>query len=499
MRCFILPETKFKSMKGLSPLIGMVLVIAFGFAAMTIVLTVVNPLLNRAKDFGVINEATQNMQLLDSVIKAVASEAKGSKRTVHVKITEGVLRSNQAAEQIYFEFEPRTKTNIDGFSGDVKIESRPIFLEYFNQYSESSNASDTWTAVNGSWSISSGRFLGTGGIAYHSVGNQQGFDIAAKIVSSSSPDGQVYVIPGDPRDLVLFLPFDGNINTTITTAYDYSAYKNNGTLINETSATCYTSGACPTWIVGKFGNATSYDGVGDLTNITGANQFNSASFSVAFWISPGSLRTQGIIGKTTVPTNQRWRIFMVDTGGKIEFDATGDIGNVQTATNLATGTWYHIVGTYDGTNARLYVNGVWEKSAPAASMYNNNMNHIEIAPSETNRFNGTIDEVMMWNRNLTDSEIAFLYESSTRKITIAGEIPNIGQSANTTIVLASPGSSYFDNVKLKSGPPKIRFVVPYQNIDIVNQTRFGPGDHDIVVRHYGTNTTSNRPMIGVEE
>ena len=92
-----------------------------------------------------------------------------------------------------------------------------------------------------------------------------------------------------------------------------------------------------------------------------------------------------------------------------------------------------------------------------------------------------------------------MYNTSYRKITPAGEIQTIPQDANVTIVLASPGSSYFDNVKVKSGPPKIRFVLPYQNIDIVNQTRFGPGDHNVVIRHYGTNTTSSRPMIGLEE
>lgn len=492
-------ETKLKFMKGVSPLVAMVLVVAFGFATMAIVLTVVNPLLDRAKDAGIVNEATQNMQLLDSAIKAVASEAKGSKRTVHIKLTEGVLRSNVTNDQVFLEYEPRTRTVLDGFSGDVRIESRPIFLEYFNWYGNDDNANETWTSINGSWSTSSGRYLGTGGIAYRNVGSQEGFDLSAAVVESTAPFGQVYVVPRDPRELVLYLTFDGHINDTYRTAFDYSAYKNNGTLLNATSATCFTSGACPNWVTGQFGNATGFDGIGDLINITGFNQSNTTSFSVALWVKPNSTRTQGIIAKTTIPTNQRWRVFMNGAGGAIEFDATGDIGNVVSTTNLAAGTWYHIFGTYDGTNARIYVNGKFESSATASTMYNNNTNHIEIAPSETNRFNGTIDEVMMWNRNLTDNEIAFVYETSIEKITTAGEIPTIAEDANVTIVLASPGSNYFDNVKLKTGPLKIWFVVPYQNIDIVNQTRFGPGDHNIVIRHYGTNTTVNKPIIGLGE
>lgn len=493
-------EHKIKFMKGISPFVAMVLVIAFGFTAMIIVLSVVNPLLDRAKDAGIVNEATQNMQLLDAVIKAVASEAKDSKRTIHLKITEGVLRTNATSDQVFFDYEPRTKTILDGFSGDVKIESRPIFLEYFNWYGNDDNANETWTSINGSWTVSSGRFLGTGGIAYHNVGSLSGFDLAATIAHSSEPNGQVYVIPGDPRDLVLYLPFDGNVNTTVTTAYDYSAYKNNGTLLNATPATCFTSNACPSWVSGIFGNATDYDG-NDLTNITGFTQSNTTAFSVALWVKPNSTRAQGIIAKTSTPINQRWRIFMNGAGGAIEFDAQpADIGNVVSTTNLVSGTWYFITATYDGTTARIYINGKLEASGTVSTMFNNNTNHIEIAPLETNRFNGTIDEVMLFNKNLINSEIEFLYESSKKKVT-SGEIPTIAGDANVTIVLASPGSSYFDNVKVKGGlgPAKIRFVLPYQNIDIVNQTRFGQGDHNIVIRHYGTNTTSNRPMIGIEE
>jgi len=496
---FTLQEAKLRFMKGLSPLVSMVLVIAFGFTAMTIVLAVVNPLLDRAKDSGIVNEAMQNMQLLDSAIKAVASEAKGSKRTMHIKITEGVLRTDISTEHLFLEYEPRTRYILDGFSGDIKIESRPVFLEYFNWYGDNDNANETWT-INGTWSVSSGRYLGTGGIAFRNIGNQSGFDLAATVVRSADPNGQVYVVSGDPRDLVLYLPFDGNVNSTISTAYDYSGYKNNGTLLNATSATCASNNACATWIIGRFGNSTDYDGIGDLTNITGVGSFNSTSFTVAIWVNPNSTRTQGIIAKTSTPTNQRWRIFMTGTGGVIEFDTQPtELGNVQSTTNLARGTWYHVVAAYDGTNARIYVNGALESTASASTMFNNNTNHIEIAPSETNRFNGTIDEVMLFNRALTSDEIAFLYESSIEKITTGGEIPTIGRNANATIVLAAPVSTYFDNIKVKAGDVKIRFVVPYQNIDIVNASRFGPGDHNIVINHYGTNTTVNKPMIGLEE
>lgn len=515
---FISEKPKINRMKGLSPLISMVLVIAFGFAAMTIVLTVVNPLLDRAKDSGMVNEATQNMQLIDSAIKAVASESKGSKRTIAIKITEGVLRSDPGKDWVYFEYEPKTDYKIDGFSGDIKIESSPNFLEYFNQYSDNANANDTWTSVNGSWLTSSGRFLGTGGIAYHSVGNQVGFDISAKIVPSSAPHGQMYTIPGDPRNLVLYLPFDGNINDTYRIAYDYSAWKRNGTLLNGTAATCFTSSACPNWTVGKFGNATDFNDLrdGDFVNVT---NISLSDFTVAAWIKHrvdsdgGSIVDNEVCGVVDdwglqFYSSNKIVVQIGNSGGSDAF--------IYSASTITDNTWTHVAAvrsTTDG-NVKIYINGVLDNTSssphnrvvgasdPGCDVYKNS-----IGIGTTGRtaalngagFNGTIDEVMIFNRAFTANEIAFLYESSAKKITASGEIPSIGEDANVTLVLSAPGSTYFDDIKLKTGPPKIRFVLPYSKIDIQDQIRFGPGDHNLVIFHNGTNTTNSRPLIRITE
>lgn len=499
---------KINFMKGLSPLISMVLVIGFGVAAMTIVLTVVNPMLDRAKDSAIVNEATQNMLLIDSAIKAVASESEGSKRTVNIKITEGFLRTNRSTEWVYTEFDPRSNYEIDGFTGDIKLTSRPSFLEYFNQYLDAGSAtSGVWNITNGTWTVDSNRYRGIGGVAYHVFGNISDFEFTGSIAQSVEPEGQIFLLPVDPKDLVLFLPFDGNRNDTHRTAFDYGPHANNGSFLNATGASCFSSNACPNWTdAGRFGNATLFDGIGDLINVTGVSQFNSTSFSVVFWVRPDSLRVQGIIGKTSVgnpsATTQRWRFFMTSTGGPIEFDAMpGELGNVATTTNLATNTWYHIVGTYDGTTARIYVNGVDEASATASTMFNNNTNHIEIGKEETNRFNGTIDEVMMFNRSLVESEVKFLYESSREKVTAGGkQIQHIAEDANVSMVLSSPGTSFFDNIKVKKGEPKIRFLVPYDRVDIKDDARFGPGDHAIIIQNDGVNASNNnRPIIVLRE
>ncbi|MBI1979077.1 MAG: LamG domain-containing protein, partial [Candidatus Aenigmarchaeota archaeon] len=142
--------------------------------------------------------------------------------------------------------------------------------------------------------------------------------------------------------------------------------------------------------------------------------------------------------------------------------------------------WHHVALVYDkdgGTNnLNLYVDGVLATTSTLTGAITANTNEIEIGKNFTN---GIVDEVKLWRRALTAAEIDFEYDASIKKITTSREIPTISPSTtgtvNTTIVLASPGSNFFDDVIVKSGPKKLRFVVPYQNIDIVNQSRFGPG------------------------
>ncbi len=493
-------------MKGVSPLIAMVLVIAFGFAAMAIVVMIINPLLDRARDSGTVNEATQNMQLIDSAIKAVASEAQGSKRTIGMKITDGELRTDPGQDSVYIEFEPKSDTQLNGFSGDVRLESKPNFLEYFNEYSDGNNANDTWTLVNGgSWSINQGRLLGSGAV-YHSLGTLGGFELEGYIVSSVTPNGQIYTIPGNLSDLVLYITFDSNDNSSVNTTYDFSAYRNNGTLANSTSAACFTNNACPDWALGKFGNATAYDGIGDYTNVTNSTTLNitGSSITVSSWINvngtgaSGSLNNRRIISKAN-SSNVQYDL-SIDPSRLIVWRVQASSDTSVSSSAISLNTWTSIVGTYDGSNIKLYVNGEQVNSTSLSGNIQGMPDGLKIgkySDGPNGIFNGTIDEVMMFNRSLTASEVKYLYDSSIKKITTGDISQSIAAGANVTLVLSSPGSTYFDNIKIKTGQPKLRFVVPYQKIDISNQVKFGPGDHSIVIENMGLNSTTNRPRIQV--
>ena len=85
---------------------------------------------------------------------------------------------------------------------------------------------------------------------------------------------------------------------------------------------------------------------------------------------------------------------------------------------IDTNEWAHIAGTYDGTTARIYINGVETGSRTGSITIENNSLDLQIGGSYGSSFtspntgeeyfNGNIDEVLLFNRALSPEEIAQL-------------------------------------------------------------------------------------------
>jgi len=90
--------------KGISPLLSTIIIILLIVTAITLVLTIGTPAINRARESAIINEAIQNMRVLDNSIREVASEGLNSKRTMQLKVTDGVYSVKEKTDSINFEY-----------------------------------------------------------------------------------------------------------------------------------------------------------------------------------------------------------------------------------------------------------------------------------------------------------------------------------------------------------------------------------------------------------
>jgi len=122
--------------KALSPFISTALVILIGIVALSLSLTVLNPALNKAKDSAVINEAFNNLEIIDNTIREVASEAEDSKRTINLKVTEGTYRVDSEIDFINFTYRMKEGLGISGRRNKVNItisaKEITLFIKYTN-------------------------------------------------------------------------------------------------------------------------------------------------------------------------------------------------------------------------------------------------------------------------------------------------------------------------------------------------------------------------------
>lgn len=197
-----------------------------------------------------------------------------------------------------------------------------------------------------------------------------------------------------------------------TTVSDSTINANNGTATNGPVANQ----------PGKLGTAWNFDGVDDYIDVGNAASLNPANqITLAAWIKTTIISSsQKIIVKDNAGAGGPQQYFIrVQSGGMIRFEVGTSASNFLTTSAgvISANTWHHVVGTYDGSTMKIYVNGVLNTSSSISGTMSNNGVNTRIGIREDNvfPFNGVIDEVGIWNRALTGgfagSDIDKLYNS----------------------------------------------------------------------------------------
>jgi len=160
----------------------------------------------------------------------------------------------------------------------------------------------------------------------------------------------------------------------------------------------------------KFQNEHSvdFDGVDDFIQL--GHGFTYTQHTVSAWIKLGEIsRTHTILSGRDSSTDLI-RFWVASSDNKVRF-RLGDGSNttVTNPTALEADRWYHVVGTYDGKDLKIYVDSVLGHSL-AASKNVNVTDNLKIGEDDSsNRFMGNIDELAIWDRALTQAEITEIY------------------------------------------------------------------------------------------
>jgi Concanavalin A-like lectin/glucanases superfamily/Calx-beta domain/Right handed beta helix region len=187
-----------------------------------------------------------------------------------------------------------------------------------------------------------------------------------------------------------------------TTAADSSGNGNTGTLTNG-----------PGWTMGHLGGALSFDGVDDFANMgTGSLNFSN-QLTLACWVYPTGAASEGyqVImtrNRYTYPFRMRLR---KDTGRVETFVRTGNGTNMLTTnTVFSINQWYHIALTYESGTRVIYINGVVDNSNTHSGTLNIDGSPTLLGAHESGEhFSGYLDDVRVYNRALSSTEIQALY------------------------------------------------------------------------------------------
>lgn len=176
------------------------------------------------------------------------------------------------------------------------------------------------------------------------------------------------------------------------------------------SSATYASGKINNGAV--FSGSSQYMYVADTANLRYAS---SNALSVSFWFKVSN--TTGV--KTLVSkwsnggsAKQNWIIYM--NGSSLVLGANGT-GAVASKASLSANTWYHCVATMDtDRGCELYLDNSSPATGDAGPTWLDGTDQLRFGQNtNTNYLNGMLDEVAIWNRVITSSEVASLYNSGS--------------------------------------------------------------------------------------
>ena len=169
---------------------------------------------------------------------------------------------------------------------------------------------------------------------------------------------------------------------------------------------------------GKIGGAYNFDGTNDRINISNDASFNSLSaYSISAWIYRDGTSDDFIFSKLEDSTehNKNYefgiesnKIFLLNGNG-------GGYNKVLGTSTLSSSTWYFVVGVWDGTDIKVYLDGSLDCSPISSTVVSFGTTAIALGTRQTGYafFDGKIDEVGFWDRALTSTEITQLYNGGT--------------------------------------------------------------------------------------
>lgn len=198
----------------------------------------------------------------------------------------------------------------------------------------------------------------------------------------------------------LYLKKAGSTDAGAIVVYDSGSWR---TFANEYSA--------------GFSNAYSvdFDGTNDYMDC-GSIVSSFSGLSVSAWVNSDSFGVFNVVA-SQYTANSGGAFFLETVGTQMWFalsNGSGYTGLAKYTTALSTGTWYHVVGTWDGSTTKVYINGsLGSQTGSYSGSLGGSSVSLKVGSMLDGYWNGKIDEVAVFNSGLSASAVSSIYNSGS--------------------------------------------------------------------------------------
>ena len=241
-----------------------------------------------------------------------------------------------------------------------------------------------------------------------------GVSAGLSINDNSNPDG-----------IRVLYSFDQNPASYTAARYVYDLSGNNNPL---------WMGSSNVWMFGGIsGNAYQWQGAVNnygqavrSQDTRGALNFTTNLFTLSVWVNAQSWAdASAVVVGEYINATSGWKLYHTGTNllTFVYADSGGTSRTVST-TALSTSTWYNIVVRENSTTLSIWVNGLQNASTASTLPFRNTTQDLWVGSTAgtatADTWVGYIDELTIWNRSLSNSEIANLYNFTQQRFSTGG-------------------------------------------------------------------------------
>ncbi len=209
------------------------------------------------------------------------------------------------------------------------------------------------------------------------------------------------------ENLVGYWKMDGNW-------LDSSGNNNHGVPINNPS---FVEGGK----VGSHHMQTSvvFPGNGGHVSVGNDSSLNSTTVVTQMaWVKADSFAESGAIIRNGNTTDLQYSMYINGNTGRLQFHwYDGSFTSVYSTGRLTIGVWHHVAVVRDGSNnIHFYIDGEFDSTAAATQeIGGGGFTYIGTSPGVEQDFDGAIDELAVWNTDLSRSDIKLIYNRQKQK------------------------------------------------------------------------------------